>query len=149
MCLPKIVDLVVEGKPKKPTLSNLRMKVEYVEDGVATLRLSSNDDLLNLHTVIDFNSGRLVFDPILDHLNLDDGTVQAAERAADLNEFWAEVFMNGVCQLWDAEKSTLLAEANAYLPLNRFFDPEGHRKSTEAIQAVVEQRRANASSEEL
>ncbi|SNT29050.1 hypothetical protein SAMN05421763_1094 [[Luteovulum] sphaeroides subsp. megalophilum] len=147
--LPKTVDLVVEGKPKKPTLSNLRMRVECVEDGVATLGLSSNDELLKLQAVIDFNSGRLAFDPMLEHLNLDDGTVQAAERAADLNEFWAEVFKNGVCQLWDAEKSTLLAEANAYMPLNCFFDPAGHRKSTEEIQAVVEQRRANVSSEEL
>ena len=146
--LPKIVDLVVEGKPKKPTLSNLRMKVQHVENGIATLGLSSNDQLLNLQTVIDFNSGRLVFDPTLEHLNLDDGTVQAAERAADLHELWAEVFMNGVCQLWDAEKSTLLAEANAYIPLNCFFDFERHRKSTEEIQAVTEKRRASAPSQE-
>lgn len=139
--LPKIVDLLVEGKPRKRALTRLKMRVQRVKDGIAILGLSSEDGLLYLEAAIDFNSGRLVFDPMLEHFNLDDGTIRAAERAAELNEFWAEVFLNGVCQLWDSENSRLLAEANAYLPLNCFFNAEGHNKSVEAIQAEIERRR--------
>ncbi|KVK61097.1 hypothetical protein L907_26830 [Agrobacterium sp. C13] len=139
--LPKIVDLLVEGKPRKQALTRLKMRVQRVKDGIAILGLSSEDGLLYLEAAIDFNSGRLVFDPMLEHFNLDDGTIRAAERAAELNEFWAEVFLNGVCQLWDSENSRLLAEANAYLPLNCFFNAEGHNKSVEAIQAEIERRR--------
>ncbi|MCZ7499942.1 hypothetical protein [Agrobacterium sp. ST15.13.015] len=115
--------------------------MQRVKEGIAILGLSSEDGLLYLEAAIDFNSGRLVFDPMLEHFNLDDGTIRAAERAAELNEFWAEVFLNGVCQLWDSENSRLLAEANAYLPLNCFFNAEGHNKSVEAIQAEIERRR--------
>ncbi|WP_417434094.1 methylamine utilization protein MauJ [Hoeflea sp.] len=144
LLLPKTVDLLVEGQPRKQALTGLQMKVQRVKDGIAILGLSSKDGLLYLEAAIDFNSGRLVFDPMLEHFNLDDGTIRAAERAADLSEFWAEVFLNGVCQLWDTENSKLLAEANAYLPLNCFFDPEGHSKSTEAIQAEIAKRRGVA-----
>lgn len=139
--LPKSVDLLIEGKPRKEALTHLQMRVQQVKDGIATLRLSSENMLLHLEAAIDFNTGRLVFDPMLQRHSFDDGTVHAAEIAADLNEFWAEMFMNGVCQLWDSGNSSLLAEANAYIPFNCFFDPERHRKSVESIQAEIARRR--------
>lgn len=142
--LPDTVDLVVESKPLKNSLTGLKMRVESVSDRVATLGLSSEDGLLYLKAAIDFNTGRLVFEPMSEHRNLDDGSVLAAERAADLNEFRAEVVLNGVCQLWDTENSALLAEADAYLPTNFFFNPEGHRRTVDQIQAVIDERRNNS-----
>jgi hypothetical protein len=142
--LPKTVDILAYGNPSKLSLRNLSLRVESVVDKVAALSLSSADGLLHLFCEVDFSTGRLIFDPLEYHLNLDDGSVAAAERAADLQELFGELFRNGVCQLWDSANSTLLAQADPYVPYNFFFDREGHQRSMEEIHAVIEFRR-NAS----
>lgn len=101
----------------------------------------SNDGLLYFEIVIDFNTGRLIFDPLVEHMSLDDGSIEAAEKAVDINVFWGEVVSNGCCQLWDAESGQLLAEADAYMPTNWFLDHEAHQTKTDELQTIADARR--------
>lgn len=140
--LPKRVHLLIDGKPQRRAFCNLQNRVEKVEDGVVYLGLSTDNGLVHFTAAIDFNVGRLIFDPMHNYQHFDDGSVLSAEYAADIQEFFSDLFRNGVCQLWEASADRLIAEADAYLPMNLFFDPEGHRSAMIKIEEIIEARRS-------
>jgi len=121
-------------------LRNLKLTVTKVAGGVVQFHLTSGDMLMKLLLCIDFNKGRLIFDPLDEHQNLDDGTKVVAERNAEYAEFWAEVVGNGRCQIIESGTDHVVAEAQAYVPTNWYLDHEGSKADIENLRRIAAER---------
>lgn len=139
--LPSIVHLRNRGKEQYKSLSDLRLRVLKVYDGILDIELSSPDARYLLYIQLDLKEGCLLFDPLGDHVLLDDGTAASADRLAESNEFTAEVLGNGRVQLIEKESNFLVAEAHAYIPENMFLDLDRSRSITERWRQIAQERR--------
>lgn len=139
--LPNIVDFRVRGKPQREVLRTLHLRVICVRDAIIHATLWSDDKSLMLWIYVDLVRGRLVFDPLEEQVCIDDGSSSAAEQAAEYLAFWADIVGNGRCQLVESETQYVLAESEAYLPMNWFLNYEGSRRQIGYWQDVADRRR--------
>jgi hypothetical protein len=138
--LPQYVDLRNKSKLQYNTLQNLKLTVTKVSGGIVQFHLTSGDMSMKLFLCIDFNKGRLIFDPLDEHQNLDDGTKVVAERNAEYAEFWAEVVGNGRCQIIESGTDRVIAEAQAYMPTNWYLNHEGSKADIENWRKIAAER---------
>jgi hypothetical protein len=121
-----------------PSLCNLKpIFLGKVPEGVQLVYQSENG-LLTYKLVLDFKNERLLAD---DGVSLrDDGSVVAAEMAADVTDFIKFFNLNGRLRINDAETGGLLARKEAFMPVNVFINPEGFDAETARWNVEAERR---------
>lgn len=104
----------------------------------------SADGLVEAVFLLNFAEERLEIDPETWLRVYDDGSLQAARNAREIERFSQAHFGNGEVQMWDAEKEELVSRLNAFIPVNMFFNPEGAKAALARYDAIIAEREASA-----
>jgi hypothetical protein len=133
-----IIDIGLMEQRVFPSLCKLKpIHLGKVDEGVQLVYQSDNG-LLTYNLVLDFKNERLLTD---DGVSLrDDGSVAAAEMAADVTDFIKFINLNGRLRVSNAETGELLSRKEAFMPLNVVIHPEGFDAETTWWRIEAERR---------
>ena len=109
------------GESKFGALEELRPVGFRYDKEILILDCASDGKLVLIALGLDFQNEKLLFDPINGIANTDDGSIQAAEFAADVQEFLGKYFANGALEVWDTQNEICLGRCNPFIPVN--IDP--------------------------
>jgi hypothetical protein len=70
----------------------------------------------------------------------DAGSAESAERIHEVRRFWQDYFCNGQLQVFNADTGELLGRKDAYIPLNKRFNPDGAAAELAQWKAEAERR---------
>ena len=121
-------------------MQNLNLRVCNAIEGKAVLKVYRDDGLMRLMACIDFRQGKAIFEPLQHQFFQDDGSATAARMMLDWSKFSFEIFCNGQFQIYETNSGLLVAEAEAYLPLNMMVDPEGAKQQRKYWEDQIKQR---------
>ena len=131
------------GENKYKAIENLKPKVVRATDGIVLLECVSENDLVSIMIGLDFSNERLLFDPINGVATQDDGSVEAAEFAADVQRFIGKYFCNGSLEVWDPNEEICLGRCDPFIPTNidlgRTY--ENYKKSEQHCLQIAEERK--------
>jgi len=132
------IDIGLMERRVFPSLCNLKpIHLGKVDEGVQLVYQSDNG-LLTYKLVLDFRNERLLTD---DGVSIsDDGSVAAAEMAADVTDFLKFFNLNGRLRINNAETGELLSRKEAFMPLNVIINPEGFDAETARWRTEAERR---------
>lgn len=92
--------------------------IEVRVDGMVRVRCDSNDRTCAVYLYLHFPEERLLIDVEGGFAVFDTGTPQAARYAADVCQFKAKYFLNGVLEIWNADDGTLMGRCDPFIPTN-------------------------------
>ena len=131
------------GENKYTALENLKPTVVRAADGIVLLECISKNDLVSVMIGLDFPNERLLFDPINGVASQDDGSVEAAEFAADVQRFIGKYFCNGSLEAWDPNEEICIGRCDPYVPTNidlgRTY--ENYKKNEQHCLQIAEERK--------
>ncbi len=129
--LPKKINLRVRQKKQYTSLENLEFKVESAGEQLVYFEICSQGQLFRMVGALHFGEGEIAVD-LLNGVRVDDdGSIWAANLAADSNEFLSELFANGRLQIIASADERLVAESKPIIPMNMFFDHERSKAITD------------------
>ena len=131
------------GENKYAALENLNPKVVRAADGIILLECVSQNNLISIMIGLDFPNERLLFDPINGVAIHDDGSVEAAEFAADIQRFIGKYFCNGSLEVWDPSKERCLGRCDPFIPTNIDLGRthENYKKNEQHCLKIAEERK--------
>lgn len=121
-----IPDISVRIRRKKPyaPLNNLSIKHVGQDGKVFHMRFESKECDVIFRFALDFGTERLEFSLFHDIGVKDTGTVESAERIAEVRRFENDYFGNGQLHIVNAETGDLIGRKDAYIPMNMFLDQD-------------------------
>ena len=124
-------------------LENLKPTVVRTADGIILLECVSENDLVSIMIGLDFSNERLLFDPINGVASQDDGSVEAAEFAADVQRFIGKYFCNGSLEVWDPINEKCLGRCDPFIPTNIDLGKtyENYQKAEEHCLQIAKERK--------
>jgi hypothetical protein len=144
--------------PGQPTLQvpdisvRIRRKAQYAPlEGLRCRRVRQKGKLLHMFFAslqgdvelafsLDFDAERVQFDVFNDIGVADAGSAESAERIHEVRRFWQDYFCNGQLQVFNADTGELLGRKDAYIPLNKRFNPDGAAAELAQWKAEAERR---------
>lgn len=135
------VDIRVRNKEQKRLLVRMKLVVDQIGERNFSLRAISASRRVELYLAINFQTGRLEYDPLEGSRYDDDGSADGIEEFIELFNFRSEVFRNGRCQLVESDTGYVMAEADAYLPCNMMFDSKKADAYRTKLLAEADRRR--------
>lgn len=133
-----IIDIGLMERRVFPSLCSLKPVYLGMVDGGVQVIYQSDNRLLTYKLVLDFRNERLLTD---DSVSLsDDGSVAAAEIAADITDFLKFFNLNGRLRINNSETGELLSRKEAYMPVNVIINPEGFDAEVTRWRAEAERR---------
>ena len=138
--IPPIPNLSVslKGNNQYGLLQELEVMVNAVIAGVVACTAVSADKLTALRIDLNFSNERLEIDAFEGLFAGDNGTAEAARRAADVLRFQCEYFANGILEVREAATGRIMGRCDAFVPRN--VDMGGSLRNMRAnIAAVLEE----------
>lgn len=123
-----------------PSLCNLQPIHVGPALGGLQLVYQSKDALVTYSIVLDFKNERLLADGDNGVSLKDDGSVAAAEIAADLTDFIKFYNLNGRLRIDNAETAELIARKEAFIPVNVVINPDGFDAEANKWREEAEKR---------
>jgi hypothetical protein len=99
-------------------LERMSARLVKIEQGIAFVKCTSEDELTYLELRLNFAQERLQFDVLDGLVSLDDGSIQAAEAEVTVATFRLDYFKNGILEVWESDAERMLGRCDAFLPHN-------------------------------
>jgi hypothetical protein len=118
-------------------LEQMKASLTKIDGGIAFVKCTSDDNLIQLILRLNFAQERLQTDFLAELVSYDDGTARAALSATKVGQFQLDHFKNGVLEIWNGDTGRMLGRRDAFLPNN--VDMSGSVANFEAsIKAIDE-----------
>ncbi len=129
----------IKNQPQLPTFEAMNAEVIEADPGSVKVMCNSQDRLVGLPLVLDFEDERLTCDPITSVQLTDDGSVSGIAHRVDHIDLVSALLGNGVLEVWDAAAGQMLARKDAYIPVN--IDWKATRANLAARRQALEVER--------
>jgi len=116
--IPKTLSIRLGDENHFSALEKLTPEVRQAVGGIVILGARSENGVVNASLILNFLEERLVFDPVNGLQIQDDGSVLAAEQAADVQRFLGCYWGNGALEVWDPQSNECLGRRDPFIPTN-------------------------------